>query len=344
MRHRRELLCALIFWALISTAPGAGLSALDFETREKIQRSVVYIEAEIALSTADWNSLPDEIAERIGRRPRGVVSGTGFFVAPEGFIITNSHVVDGFTEAVYPDGRVRRLPGAASGGGRFDPNDRNQPYRLRYTPTSFKVVIRSGERDELVLQPKILKIDRRVDLALLRVPAVEAFDYFEVDPRSRVQTGQPVLMAGFPGGNLPAIAPFVNSSNFESLRNVHPRVSMNTGMVTSVREFRGSRRYQLDIRANHGNSGGPITDGEGRVIGILYAGLDTMQSINFAIPVAYLKNVFTPALSDFVWGDWEENKDSLGQTYGEFLRSGKFSFGAAEPLSSTRSSTKRSRP
>ena len=71
---------------------------------------------------------------------------------------------------------------------------------------------------------------------------------------------------------------------------------MNAGLVSSVREFRGDSRFQLDIRANHGNSGGPITNPEGDLIGVLYAGIDEMQSINYAIPARYLTRVLSPSL------------------------------------------------
>lgn len=57
-----------------------------------------------------------------------------------------------------------------------------------------------------------------------------------------------------------------------------------TGMVTNRYQDDGVTVFQTQILVNPGNSGGPIVDRTGTVIGIVTAGMRDADSINFAIP------------------------------------------------------------
>jgi serine protease Do len=45
--------------------------------------------------------------------------------------------------------------------------------------------------------------------------------------------------------------------------------------------------YQHTAGTNPGNSGGPVCDGRGRIIGVHYAGRKDVQGGNFAVPIKY---------------------------------------------------------
>jgi hypothetical protein len=45
---------------------------------------------------------------------------------------------------------------------------------------------------------------------------------------------------------------------------------------------------QIDAAINHGNSGGPVVDNEGRLVGIAFAGIEHYQGLNFAVPAERL--------------------------------------------------------
>jgi hypothetical protein len=45
---------------------------------------------------------------------------------------------------------------------------------------------------------------------------------------------------------------------------------------------------QIDAAVNHGNSGGPVVDVEGRLVGIVFAGVEQYQGLNFAVPAERL--------------------------------------------------------
>ncbi len=60
----------------------------------------------------------------------------------------------------------------------------------------------------------------------------------------------------------------------------------NVGMISNIYPFEGKRPvFQTQIPLNPGNSGGPILDREGRVVGIVTAGIAEANAINFAIKV-----------------------------------------------------------
>jgi S1-C subfamily serine protease len=45
---------------------------------------------------------------------------------------------------------------------------------------------------------------------------------------------------------------------------------------------------QIDAAVNHGNSGGPVVDAEGRLVGIVFAGVEQYEGLNFAVPAERL--------------------------------------------------------
>lgn len=68
--------------------------------------------------------------------------------------------------------------------------------------------------------------------------------------------------------------------------------SFSSGIVSAVdREIDGSKFIQITTPISHGNSGGPLVDGYGNVIGITSAGISEGQNLNLAIPIAEIKKV-----------------------------------------------------
>jgi hypothetical protein len=65
--------------------------------------------------------------------------------------------------------------------------------------------------------------------------------------------------------------------------------SVTSGVISGIREVDGSRLFQMDAAASPGNSGGPVANDRGEVIGITVAKLTGGQSLNFAIPIDYAR-------------------------------------------------------
>lgn len=159
-------------------------------------------------------------------------AGSGFLLAPDGYILTNNHVVERAhqLEASLPDGR------------------------------SFPV--------------EVVGADPATDLAVVRVqghfpgalPAVELAD------SERLRVGQIAIAIGNPHG----LQTSVTAGVISALGRTLPAPN-GSRMIENV--------IQTDAPLNPGNSGGPLVDSRGRVIGVNTAVAPGTQGICFAIPI-----------------------------------------------------------
>lgn len=320
---------ALLFAAAAFAAGprrGAAQGGVAPEVRDRLLAATVFIETRLAISNRDWQNLPEEIRTR-GLRESVEGSGTGFVVSPDGTVVTNAHVLDSITYEFRPSpsGVATRQVPSTGRTSPFDPKNPTRPFQIRFTVNSVKVVVKSGSPDEREVSPKILRIERGADLAILKLPG-EGYDWLEADYDAELHPGDRALMAGFPGGKLPDVAPFAGSGDLGALMAKNPAPSLNAGLVSAIRRHQGRRVIQLDIRANHGNSGGPIATPDGRVVGVLYAGIDSLQSVNYAIPIEYVRPYLRASGGDGGASAGDESPGG-GQSFRDFLDSGSFEFG-----------------
>ena len=144
------------------------------------------------------------------------------------------------------------------------------PDRFR-RPQKIEVVVNSGENNQQVYNARIVGVNVDEDLALLWV---NQKDHQSVLPRplnfarsADLTETQEVLIFGFPLGEQLGLNISVNKSTVSSLRK-------EKGVVEMVQVAGGM---------TNGNSGGPVTNTKGEVIGVSVAIIrDT--PINFAIP------------------------------------------------------------
>lgn len=112
---------------------------------------------------------------------------------------------------------------------------------------SERLSVESWEGDRV--PASLVKIDRRRDVALLEVPGLSAPAAILGDS-NRLQVGVPVLAVGNPLGFTGAVSSGV----------VH--------LIGPVHPFSGLPWIQADVRLAPGNSGGPLADFQGQVVGI----------------------------------------------------------------------------
>ncbi len=180
-------------------------------------------------------------------------SGTGFFISSNGHIATSYHVVEPMV-SIYNLG----FPAPV---------------------TEIKAVRNSGNPNHKVLDAKLLFADKENDLAILGTDVQNSTPLEFGSPDELIET-TPVWIFGFPFGE-----------TFSVLQR-GPEITVSRGTISAMRhDDRGHlESIQIDAGANPGNSGGPVVDDSGNVLGIMKQIIqDTRMS--FAVPVTFLKEM-----------------------------------------------------
>ena len=160
-----------------------------------------------------------------------VAIGSGFVISPDGYVITNDHVIQG--------------------------------------ETSIWIILFSRGKDGAIDKKKVSKVrivatNRYTDLALLKIEGVKDLPYVYIGDSRGTKVGQPVYAIGNPHG--------LDRTVSEGI------------LSTLNRAIEGLPHLQTTAAVNPGNSGGPLFDLQGRVIGVVNLKMGDSEGLNFAIP------------------------------------------------------------
>jgi putative serine protease PepD len=162
-----------------------------------------------------------------------------------------------------------------------------------YILTNFHVV-EGAQSIEVVLgdqthfPAKFIGADQRNDVALLKIdPKGKHLAALSLGDSGALQVGQKVLAIGNPFGFQSTLTSGVVSALGRTVQ---------TGQTTFIDEA-----IQTDAAINRGNSGGPLINSHGEVIGInsaIYTPSGTTAGIGFAIPINTAKNIANDLMTD----------------------------------------------
>jgi len=180
-----------------------------------------------------------------GTEKKEVGGGTGFFVSEDGMVLTNAHVV----------------------------SDKEAEYT---------VLTNDGKK----YPAKVLALDTFRDLAVIKIERekkvddqgsliTEPFPTVKLGDSDKLQIGQTVITIGN------ALGEFRNTISVGVISGLGRTVTASGGGMVETQED----VIQTDAAINKGNSGGPLLNLKGEVIGVNFAMAQEAESIGFAIPI-----------------------------------------------------------
>lgn len=150
-----------------------------------------------------------------------------------------------------------------------------------------ELVLNSGGPTERVVSAIVVRRMPDTDLALLQVEDdVGRLPTLQLSAEGQPSLQSGVLALGFPFGNLLAIG-----------KKRYPNISVNAAPVKDVAiEVLGHEAFEFQTQMNPGNSGGPVIDEAGHVVGVVFAtNLGARKS--YAIPLEFLRElVYRPEI------------------------------------------------
>lgn len=252
---------------------------------------------------------------RIERRPvQTGASGTGFVVTPDGYIVTNAHVV--LTGDDLPGMLLQRLAAElrqelfeeVSSYYRISEQEREQIAEILFTKV-LNYILQEGRISEVGLDifvlngigspgddlavkawPADVRREGTVieevggqptwgrDVAVIKVER-ENLQSVTLGDSDEVQTGEELFIIGYPGFGLEE---FFNPDETLEPTVTQGRASAKRTLATGVEAI------QTDAAINRGNSGGPVYNMRGEVIGIATFGVGPemgIEAIKFAMPI-----------------------------------------------------------
>ena len=252
---------------------------LKREEREKLEA----LQKEIARLKEEKRQTSLRKSEKRRNEPKSVTSGSGFFVSKLGHVVTNEHVIRNCRTVTVGDNADKQVAASV-----LEADRRNDLALLRISSTRAA----SAETRSLISKLGVKKLGIRV------VPLASGGLMRSED----IELGEKVLVAGFPFGE------FYSDT-----------IKVTGGMVSAVRGMGDdSAQFQIDAAVQPGNSGGPIYDENGNIVGVVVAQLNKLkvakvtgslpENVNFGIKASTVRQFLISAGLPTKWSNRTEQK------------------------------------
>ena len=128
------------------------------------------------------------------------------------------------------------------------------------------IEIKVANKDGIFKGAKVVKASEDYDLAIIRTK--QDFPYLKIDSIGKEKVGSKIYAIGNPRG-------------LEG--------TISDGILSGKRENEGIEYLQITAPISPGNSGGPVLNEKGEVIGVSTFTFKNSQNLNFAMPIKYIK-------------------------------------------------------
>lgn len=140
----------------------------------------------------------------------------------------------------------------------------------------------------------VLGFDKKKDIAIIKIAGFD-LPFLELGNSNKIAQGEPVVLLGNP----------------EGLQG-----SITAGIISAVRDSPDGafKVIQTDAAASPGNSGGPLLNSSGQVIGILDYKMEGAENLNFAIPINYARGILKDAVTPITLADMRRQVGGTNST------------------------------
>jgi serine protease Do len=252
--------------------------------------------------------------ERVSKDLNTTMMGSGFIITPDRYVVTNAHVVDanaeetkkGFAQQAFQEILDDDAKSIEKSMGRklteeeakalTDANSWyfSQTMEVGDISTEFSVVFGiSGEKGKIVptvIPAKLITRGNPIpgkDVAILKLQGKHTYPTIRIGDDKSMRVGDQVYVLGYP-----AVATFHPLISEESISEA----SLTRGLVSAKKNMKdGWEVLQIDAAITHGNSGGPVMNDQGEVIGLAtFGSIDyqrnaEVQGMNFIVPATIVE-------------------------------------------------------
>jgi serine protease Do len=271
-------------------------------------------------------------------------SGSGFFINPDGYLVTNGHVVDiyvkyisnkdGYAQETLKDSikkmiyaEFKNKQGREPSGQELDAAVKqfiqDQQPRITDHGAINYVILPNSETFRFEVKKFSPSIpDGGKDIAVLKIER-ENCPVIMLGDSSQLALQEPIFIIGFPAAVDPQRFPLLGKEN--TLRS-----SITRGSISALKtDYNGMWVIQHDAATSPGNSGGPAVDIKGRVIGVHSYAATSAEGFKFCVPINSAKefiretgieinklsefSIVFNKLMDAVWqGEWFDARGYVG--------------------------------
>lgn len=317
---------------VVQLGPGGPQFEFDLDPRPagQVRSTRAAVATYIVLGDNSYEpALEDSLSSRYSQPIGGSGGGTGFAVTGDGFILTARHVgATWLTEYQYPEDAY---PGVlwTQVGGKWtlvtnSQTGMPQTFRppARWVPAQTRQFGRDGMRwavegrhdflnvtfpkNKTPVPGRIARISDRHDVMMLKIEVPQEVAKCELnDNYETIKAGDQITILGYPASSPMVYGPIRSQDVFnrETQYKMIPEPSLTTGNIGRILREKNDKEsetsvfgdaYQITATPGSGNSGGPVFDDKGRVIGIYFASnrVGTGQ-VSFAVPVRYAMELMT---------------------------------------------------
>ncbi len=265
---------------------------------------------------------------RVSKELNTTMMGSGFIITPDGYVVTNAHVVDendeetkrGFAEQAFQeimDDDMKTLQEAMKRDMTEEEakalRDANSWYfsqtlEVGKISKEFSIVLGiTGDKGKiipLIIPAKIVMQGKPIpgkDVAILKLQEKHTYPTIRIGDDKAMRVGDAVFVLGYP-----AVATFNPLLSTETVSEA----TLTRGLVSAKKNMKdGWEVLQIDAAITHGNSGGPVMNDQGEVIGLAtFVSVDEqrkqqVQGMNFIVPTTIVnefidKAKLRPEMSD----------------------------------------------